>query len=193
MIQKLDFFHICNINQHKSQFLKSKIKSKSLWYKLHSSSMLFAVMTKFKEHLLKTWFSDPFSMLFHYELLCELLQLQFQSQTKIPCYSLWNLCFSNILLWQPKDKLTKQTKVNMKVTFPVMSYLSSSEKKAWKKNSGLYGIFFFFFFFSGSLLQRFLSYSHLYPQFKYMTFIYSQPFKIKQSWKGRQIHKKYTK
>ena len=44
-IQKLDFFHTCNINQHKSQFFKSKIKSKSLWYKLHSSSMLFAVMT----------------------------------------------------------------------------------------------------------------------------------------------------
>ena len=45
IIQKLDFFHICNINQHKSQFLKSKIKSKSLWYKLHALSMLFAVMT----------------------------------------------------------------------------------------------------------------------------------------------------
>ena len=147
MIQKPDFFCICNINQCKSKFLKSKIKSKSQQYKLHLSSMLFAVMTKFKEHLLKTWFSDPFSMLFHYELLCELLQLQFQSQTKIPCYSLWNLCFSNILLWQPKDKLTKQTKVNMKVTFPVMSYLSSSGKKARKKNSGLYEIFFFFFFF----------------------------------------------
>ena len=143
-IQKPDFFCICNINQCKSKFLKSKIKSKSQQYKLHLSSMLFAVMTKFKEHLLKTWFSDPFSMLFHYELLCELLQLQFQSQTKIPCYSLWNLCFSNILLWQPKDKLTKQTKVNMKVTFPVMSYVSSSGKKARKKNSGLYGIFFFF-------------------------------------------------
>ena len=94
--------------------------------------MLFAVMTKFKEHLLKTWFSDPFSMLFHYELLCELLQLQFQSKTKIPCYSLRNLGFSNILLWQPKDKLTKQTNMNMKV----------------KKNSGLYGIFILFYFFS---------------------------------------------
>ena len=45
LLQKLDFFHICNINQHKSQFFKSKIKSESLWYKLHSSSMLFAVMT----------------------------------------------------------------------------------------------------------------------------------------------------
>ena len=40
-----------------------------------------------------------------------------------------------------------------------------------------------FFFFSGSLLQRFLSYSHLYPQFKYMTFIYSQQFKINKAGK----------
>ena len=146
--------------------------------------------------MLKTWFSDPFPMLSSFIMNCyaNYCSCSFSPRQKIPCYSLCNLCFSNILLWKPKDKLTKQTKVNMKVTFPVMSYLSSSEKKAWKKNSGLYGIFFFFFFFfSGSLLQRFLSYSHLYPQFKYMTFIYSQPFKIKQSWKGRQIHKKYTK
>ena len=43
----------------------------------------------------------------------------------------------------------------MKVTFPVMSYLSSSEKKAWKKNSGLYGIFFFFFFFQAHYCKDF--------------------------------------
>ena len=29
-----------------------------------------------------------------------------------------------------------------------------------------------------SLLRRSLSYSRLYPQFKYMTFIFSQPFKL---------------
>ena len=62
----------------------------------------------------------------------------------------------------------------MKVTFPVMSYLSSSGKKARKKIQAYMG---FFFFFSGSLLQRFLSYSRPYPPFKYMTFIYSQLFK----------------
>ena len=149
MIQKLDFFHICNINQHKSRFLKSKVKSKSLWYKLHSSSMLFAVMTLSLKNICSKLDFRSFShvVIFHYEPLCELLQLQFQSKTKIPCYSLCNLCFSNILLWKPKDKLTKQTKVNMKVTFPVMSYVNSSENKAWKKIQAYMGFFFFFFFF----------------------------------------------
>ena len=154
MIQKLDFFHTCNINQHKSQFFKSKIKSKSLWYKLHLSSMLFAVMTLSLKNIAQNR-SFSHVVIVHYELLCELLQLQFQSKTKIPCYSLCNLCFSNIVLWKPKDKLTKQTKVNMKVTFPVMSYLSSSGKKARKKNSGLYGIFFFFFFFQAHYCKDF--------------------------------------
>ena len=34
----------------------------------------------------------------------------------------------------------------MKVTFPVMSYISSSEKKARKKIKAYMGFFFFFFF-----------------------------------------------
>ena len=98
--------------------------------------------------MLKTWFSDPFPMLSSFIMNCyaNYCSCSFSPRQKIPCYSLCNLCFSNILLWKPKDKLTKQTKVNMKVTFPVMSYLSSSGKKAQKKNSGLYGFFFFFFF-----------------------------------------------
>ena len=121
-IQKPDFFCICNINQCKSKFLKSKIKSKSLQYKLHLSSMLFAVMTKFKEHLLKTWFSEPFSMLSSFIRNCYCsCSFSSNSKTKIPCYLLHNHGFSNILLWQPKDKLTKQTNMNMKVIFPLMS------------------------------------------------------------------------
>ena len=110
--------------------------------------MLFAVMTLSLKNICSNLIFRSFFhvVIFHYELLCELLQLQFQSKTKIPCYLLRNLGFSNILLWKPKDKLTKQTKVNMKVTFPVMSYLSSSGKKARKKIQAYMGFFFFFFF-----------------------------------------------
>ena len=121
-IQKPDFFCICNI-KCKSQFFKSKIKSKNLRYKLHLSSMLFVVMTKFKEHLLKTWFSDLFPMFSSFIMNCYVnyCSCSFSPRQKIPCYLLPNLGFSNILLWQPKDKLTKQTNMNMKVIFPVMS------------------------------------------------------------------------
>ena len=75
----------------------------------------------------------------------------------------------------------------MKVTFPVMSYISSSEKKARKKIKAYMGFFFFFFF---RLITAKISFVFiLYPPFKYMTFIYSQPFKTN---KVEKVNK-YTK
>ena len=59
-------------------------------------------------------------------------------------------------------------------------YLGSSENKAWK-NSGLYGIWTHDLCDTGAVVQKLSSanycedhfHSRLYPQFKYMTFIYS--------------------
>ena len=47
-----------------------------------------------------------------------------------------------------KRQANKTNKPEYESDLPINEdYLSSSEKKAWKKNSGLYGFFFFFFFF----------------------------------------------
>ena len=85
--------------------------------------------------------------------------------------------------------LTVDKDVNMKAIFAVMNTTWAVAKIGREKNSGLYGIwthdrtglnFFQAFFFTTAqvvfTIAQSLLYSRLYPQFKYMTFKYSQSF-----------------
>ena len=81
----------------------------------------------------------------------------------------------------------------MKVTFPVMSYFKAVvERRPEKKIQAYMGFFFFFFFFrlitaKISFIFMSLSAIQIYD-FHIFTAVLN-----KQSWKGKQIHKKYTK
>ena len=77
-----------------------------------------------------------------------------------------------------KRQANKTNKPEYESDLPINEdYLSSSEKKAWKKNSGLYGFFFFFFFFFQAHYCKDFFHIHIFIRSSNIWLSYSQPFK----------------